>query len=216
MTILQPRQPGPARPMRAVGTIRSAWMASVGAAAIAFSAVYLFSDVLEAIQGDFSTVRLCLTYIGEAAIPLFAIGLYAAQRPRVGRLGLFGAVAYAYSYVFFTTTVMYALVAHSADYDTLTKSFGIWMTIHGLIMLVGGLAFGLAVVRARVFPQWTGFTLMAGVVLVAAASDLPNIARAIAEAFPAAAFTGMGVAALGRSSASTGDCLESLSTVEVD
>jgi hypothetical protein len=49
-------------------------------------------------QGGFSTFRLALTYAGEAAIPLFVIGLYAVQRPRIGRLGLAGAVAYAYSY----------------------------------------------------------------------------------------------------------------------
>jgi hypothetical protein len=44
------------------------------------------------------------------------------------------------------------------------------MTVHGLIMLAGGLAFGLAVVRAGVLPRWTGVCLMAGVVLVVAAS----------------------------------------------
>jgi hypothetical protein len=72
------------------------------------------------------------------------------------------------------------------------------MIIHGLVMLVGGLAFGLAVVRAGVLPRWTGMCLMAGVVLVAAASDLPNIARTVAAALPAVAFIGMGCALLDR------------------
>ena len=163
---------------------------------MAFSAVYLVSDVIELAQGGFSTLRLCLTYAGEAAIPLFVLGLYSAQRPHVGRLGLFGAVAYAYSYVFFTTTVVYALVAGTPNYQTLADVFGPWMIIHGLVMLVGGLAFGFAVARAGVLPRWTGVCLMAGVVLVSAASGLPTLARAVAESLPAAAFAGMGFALL--------------------
>lgn len=170
----------------------------VGLAAIVFSAVYFVSDLIELAQGDFTTARLVLTYIGEAAIPLFVIGLYAAQRPRIGRLGLFGAIAFAYSYVFFTTTVMYALVAGTANYKALTKVFGGWMTVHGVLMLIGGVAFGLAVAASRVLPRWTGICLIAGVVLVVAASGLPNLARTIAAFFPATAFIGMGVALLRR------------------
>jgi hypothetical protein len=174
-----------------------AWLAtSVGLAAIVFTAVYLASDVLEIGQGHFSTARLALTYAGEATIPLFVLGLYAVQRPRIGRLGLFGAAAYAYSYVFFTSTVVYALVAHTPDYEGVTKRFGAWMVVHGLIMLLGGAAFGIAVVRARVLPRWTGVCLVLGVVLVAAASGLPAVARTVAEAVTAAAFIGMGSALL--------------------
>ena len=118
----------------------------LGLAAVGFTAVYLISDLIEVAQGGFSTFRLSLTYAGEAAIPLFVIGLYAVQRPRIGRLGFLGAIAYAYSYVFFTSTVVYALIAGTPNYEALVKVFGAWMTVHGLIMLVGGLAFGLAVV----------------------------------------------------------------------
>jgi hypothetical protein len=168
----------------------------VGLAAVGFTAVYLISDLIEVAQGGFSTFRLWLTYAGEAAIPLFVIGLYAVQRPRIGRLGLVGAVAYAYSYVFFTSTVVYALIARTPNYPALAKIFGAWMTVHGLIMLAGGLAFGLAVARAGVLPRWTGVCLMAGVVLVVAASGLPNLARTLAAAVPATAFIGMGLALL--------------------
>jgi hypothetical protein len=195
MTLLQPQQ----------AQLRSAfdrghaeqwwgWRLWVGWSAVAFSVVYWLSDVVEVVQGDFSTLRLCLTYAGEAAIPLFVLGLYAVQRPRIGGLGLFGAVAYAYSYVFFTTTVMYALIAGTPNYRALANVFGVWMTVHGLVMLLGGLAFGLAVIRTDVLPGWTGIALVVGVILVAAASGLPNLARTIAATLPAAAFTGMGSA----------------------
>jgi hypothetical protein len=176
--------------------MRSWSAAGVALAAIVFSTVYLVSDVVEVVQGGFSTARLVLTYAAEAAIPLFVLGLYILQRPRIGRLGLFGAVSYAYSYVFFTGTVLYALVAHTPDYSALAKIFGSSMIVHGLVMLMGGLAFGAAVVRAGVLPRWTGVGLMAGVVAVVAASGSPTWVRAAAEALPAAAFTGMGWAAL--------------------
>src|SRR3984893_4513743 len=129
---------------------RTGLLLLVGLAAVGFTAVYLISDLIEVAQGGFSTFRLSLTYAGEAAIPLFVIGLYAVQRPRIGRLGLFGAVAYAYSYVFFTSTVVYALAAGTSNWKALGAAFGVWMTVHGFIMVVGGLAFGLAVVRAGV------------------------------------------------------------------
>ncbi len=170
----------------------------VGLATIAFTAVYLISDLIEVAQGNFSIFRLLLTYAGEAAIPLFVLGLYAMQRPQIGRLGLLGAAAFAYSYVLFTGTVLYALIAGTPNYHALTKVFGAWMTVHGLIMLFGGLSFGLAVVRAGVLPRWTGICLMVGVAFVVAASGLPNFARTVAETVPATAFVGMGFALLSR------------------
>ncbi len=171
---------------------------AIGLAAIVFSAVYLLSDVLEVVQGDFSTLRLSLTYAGEAAIPLFVPALYAAQRPRMGVLGLAGALAYAY--VFFTSTVVYALVAGTRNYHDLSDVFGAWMVVHGVVLVLGGVAFGLAVVRAGVLPRWTGLCLMLGVVLVVSASSGSNLARTVAAALPAASFAGMGWALVTRRS----------------
>jgi hypothetical protein len=169
----------------------------IGVAAVVFSALYVISDLLEVAQGGFSPLRLSLTFVSEAAIPFFVLGLYAVQRPYIGRLGLFGALAFSYSYVFFTGTVLLAFVKRIPNYHALTKYVGASMTVHGLIMLVGGLVFGLAVMRARVVPHWTGACLMAGVVCVAAASGLSNVARALAETVTASAFLGMGFALVG-------------------
>lgn len=168
----------------------------VGWAAVLFPSVYFASDLLEVVQGDFTTLRLSLTYVGESALPLVLLGLYAVQRPQIGRLGLAGAVAFAYAYVFFTSTVVYALVDGTRDYDEVTRVFGWAMTLHGAVLVAGGLCFGLGVVRAGVLPSWTGRCLVVGVVLVAAASGSSNTVRTIAAAFPDAALIGMGVAAL--------------------
>jgi hypothetical protein len=67
----------------------------VGLTAVVFSALYFISDVIELAQGGFTTEQVALTYAAEAAIPLYVVGLYAVQRPRIGPLGLAGAVVYA-------------------------------------------------------------------------------------------------------------------------
>jgi hypothetical protein len=171
--------------------------ASVGLIALVFSALYLASDLIEVLQGGFSGGQLGLTLIAEAAIPVFVIGLYRVQRPQIGGLGRCGAAAYAYSYVFFTGTVVYALIDKTGDYAELSRDLQPWMTIHGALMVLAGLAFGAAVMSARVLPSWTGITLMAGVVLVALAQTLPEGLQLSAAAVRDLGFAGMGAALLG-------------------
>jgi hypothetical protein len=168
----------------------------IGAAALGFSVLYLLSDLMELAQGGFSTAQLTLTYVSEAAIPLFVIGIYAVQRPAIGRLGFVGAVGYAYAFVFFTSTVVYALVEDTPDWNALTDQMGSWITLHSLLMVVAGLAFGFAVLRAGVLPGWTGSLLMAGMVAMVVASFLPGAAQTGAAALRDIAFAGMGASVL--------------------
>jgi hypothetical protein len=166
--------------------------ALVGIAAVGFSVLYLVSDVIELAQGGFSSLQLGLTYAAEAAIPVFVLGLYAFQRPQIGRLGLIGAVVYAYSFVFFTGTVVVALVDQTSDWDTLQAQFGVWMTVHSVLMIVAGVMLGTAVARARVLPRWTGITLIAGMVLMAVTSALPDVVRTMSAGVRDLAFAAMG------------------------
>jgi hypothetical protein len=175
----------------------------VGLASIVFPIIYFVADLIETAQGNFSTGRLVLAYIGESAIPFFVLGLYATQRPRIGRLGLFGALAYGYSFVFFTSTVVYALAADLSNWKAVTHVFGGWFILHGAIMVIGGVAFGLASIKAEVLPRWTGILLIIGVVLVAATAGMSNGVRTAAAALPDAAFVGMGLALLRRHSRAT-------------
>jgi hypothetical protein len=68
--------------------------------------------------------------------------------------------------VFFASTVVYALAAGSKNWAAITREFGGWFTLHGAIMVIGGLASGLAIIQAAVLPRWTAACLMAGVVMV--------------------------------------------------
>ncbi|MEA2458002.1 MAG: hypothetical protein QOC95_974, partial [Thermoleophilaceae bacterium] len=126
----------------------------------------------------------------------FLIGLYMVQRPHIGRLGLVSAGAYAYCFVFFTGTVVYALVQNTSDYNALSDDLGLWLTAHGAIMVLAGIGFGVAVIRAQVLPRWTGVLLGAGVVLVALSQGLPEGVGTAAAGVRDLAFAGMGVALL--------------------
>ena len=168
----------------------------IGAVAVVFSLLYLASDVIELLQGGFSTPQLALTYAAEVAIPFFVLGLYVVQRPRIGRIGLIGALAYAYAFVFFTSTVVDALVDHTSDWSALSDRFGAWIAIHSVVMVVSGVMFGVATIRARVLPRWTGMTLILGMLLMTVATALPDGAQTAAAGVRDLAFAGMGASLL--------------------
>ena len=141
--------------------------------AVVSTTAYFLSDVLEASHGGFTTVQLWLTLASEAALPAVAVGLYQVQRPQIGRLGRYGAVAYAVAYLYFTYTVIYALAHGTPDFAALNHALNPAMTVFGAVMVAAGIAFGAATYHARVLPGWTGPTLAAGVVLVVATLGLP-------------------------------------------
>ncbi len=170
----------------------------IGWAAIAFSVLYWLSDLIEVSQGGFSSGQLWLTLIAEAAIPPVVIGIWWLQRDRLGRLGALSAWAYAYAFVFFTFTVVYALVDGTPDYDALTDDLGLSMTLHGAIMLLAGIGFGVAVARAGLLPAWTGYTLAVGVALVVATQTGGDGIQLVAAAVRDLGIAAMGAALLER------------------
>jgi hypothetical protein len=173
----------------------------VGAAALGFSIAYFVSDAIEAVQGGFSTGQLVLTLIAEAAIPFFVVGLYLVQRPPIGRLGAWGAAGYAVAYGFFVWTVIYPLIHDVPDFDALSEIFGVWMFLGGALMVIAGLAFGWASIRAGVLPRWSAVALMAGVVLVAATQGAPEGLQLVAAGIRDLGFAAMGAALLAGSPA---------------
>jgi hypothetical protein len=61
-------------------------------------------------------------------------------------------------------------------------------------MVVAGVAFGAAVIRAQVLPRWTGITLIVGMVLMAVTVSLPDVTQTMSAAVRDLAFAGMGAA----------------------
>ena len=68
-----------------------------------------------------------------------------------------------------------------------------------MLMVVAGIAFGVAVARAGVLPRWTGWTLVAGMVLMAVTAAMPDVLRTVSAGVRDLAFAAMGVAVLHRS-----------------
>jgi hypothetical protein len=137
----------------------------VGSGALVAPALHLASDVLEWISGGFSPLQLSLTYLGFLLMPVLLVGLYAVQRPGISRVGLLGALLYGGAFVYFAHTTLYALQEHISDYATLLARLGGLYALHGVVMIAGGLLFGLASLRARVLPPWAPAVFLAGIAL---------------------------------------------------
>jgi hypothetical protein len=162
--------------------------------AILAPAVHTVTDLLEWLQGGFSPTQLWLNYLAFLPLPAVLLGLYAAQRPRIGTLGLVGAVGYGIAFIYFTHTTLLAVALATPDYETLWSSLGATYTIHGALMIVAGGAFGWATLRAGVFPRWTGATFLAGIALNLALGllPLPDILQTVGTLLRNAGLVGMG------------------------
>jgi hypothetical protein len=65
-------------------------------------------------------------------------------------------------------------------------------------MVVAGVGFGVAVIRARVLPWWTGATLIAGMLLMAVTVGLSAAAQTASAGVRDLAFAAMGATLLVR------------------
>lgn len=165
--------------------------AAFAAASAAASALYVASDAIETVQGGFSTGQLLLTLVAEAAVPFVVLGLAVGQRDRLGRAGWAAAVAYAYAYVFFTGTVVFALVADVADYDSLSERVGAAMFVHGAVMVLAGVVLATASAGTGRLPRSPCAVFALGVVLVAATQLAPDPVPLVAATVRALGLAGM-------------------------
>jgi hypothetical protein len=170
----------------------------IGVAAIAFSGLYVVSDLMELAAGGLYTGQLIVTYLAEASIPFFVLGLHSVQQPRGGWASLVGALMYGVAFVGFSATVLYPLVTGTRDADAVLDDFGAIYGVNAALAFVGGLLFGASVLRARTFPRWTGLALIVGLLLTAllAVLGLPESVQTVGTALRSAGFAGMGVACL--------------------
>jgi hypothetical protein len=150
--------------------------------------------VLEWVHGGFFPVQLWLNYLSFVPVPAVMLGLYAAQRPRITRLGLVGALFYGFAFVYFTHTTLLALALATKTYADLWKHLGVIYTLHGMLMIVGGACFGWASLRAGVLPRWTASTFLLGlsINLLLGLLPAPELLQTIGTAVRNAGLIGMG------------------------
>lgn len=170
----------------------------IGWGAIVAPLAHSLTDVGEWLRGGYSESLLWLNYLAFLPIPVVVVGLATLQRPRIHLVGLGGAVLYGFAFVYFAHTTLFALAVESPGYQQLWDRLGWLYTFHGGLMIVGGLAYGLATARAGVLPQWTAWMFLAGVglnLLVAVLTDSAML-QTVATMFRNAGLVGMGWAFL--------------------
>lgn len=135
----------------------------MGLGAMGTPALHSATDLAEWVQGGFSDWQLWLNYVAFLPMPAVMLGLYVVQRSRASIWAMAGAMVYGFAFIYFAHTTLFALSTHSPDYASLWAELGGTYTVHGGLMVAGGLAFGLATARARVFPAWTAWCFTGGV-----------------------------------------------------
>ena len=74
---------------------------------------------------------------------------------------------------------------------------GAWISVHSVLMVIAGVGFGAAIIRAKVLPRWTGALLILAMVMMAIATVLPDVAQTAAAVARDIAFAGMGASLIG-------------------
>lgn len=166
----------------------------IGVSAIAAPGVHTLTDIAEWIAGGFSTPQLWVNYLAFIAMPFLMVGIYSVQRLKIGLLGLIGSLLYGASFVYFAHTTLYAIAERVPDYETLWARLGNLYTMHGILMILGGIAFGVATYRASVFPRWMSVVFLAGIVLnlVLALVAAPDLFQTLGSALRNLGLIGMG------------------------
>jgi hypothetical protein len=112
------------------------------------------------------------------------LGIYAVHDPRPGTAGLVGALLYGAAFTYFAHTTLYALSEHVSTYEVLWQRLGGIYTIHGGLMVCGGLLFALSALRAAWLPRFSVLLFLAGIVanLVLGLLPSPDILQTIGSA----------------------------------
>jgi hypothetical protein len=170
----------------------------IGTAAIVGPGLHILSDVLEWVGGGFSPTQLWVNYIAFVLMPFLMVGLYAVQRPQAGWAVLWGALLYGTAFVYFSFTTLYALSEHIADYAALWQKLGALYTVHGGLMVVGGVLFAAASRQAGVLPRGAVLAFLAGLLLNLLFSLLPvpDLWQTIGSTVRNLGLVGMGAALL--------------------
>jgi hypothetical protein len=139
-------------------------------------------------------------------MPWLLLGIFAVHDPRPGFVALLGALLYGSAFVYFAHTAQYALLEQVASYEALWRLLGPTYTVHGALMVCGGLLFALPVLRAGWLPRPAVALFIAGILgnLVIWALSAPDIVQVIGSALRNAGLVWMGLAIVASRHRSTG------------
>ena len=170
----------------------------VGAAAIVAPILHSVTDAMEWYQHGFSQAQLWLNYVAFLPMPWLLLGIYAVHDEELGVPALVGALLYGIAFTYFAHTTLYALASHTPTYEALWQQLGSTYTVHGAFMVVGGLLFAGAALRAGGLPRPAIWLFGAGLLvnLLLALVPAPDILQTVGTAVRNAGLVGMGYAIL--------------------
>jgi hypothetical protein len=170
----------------------------VGIAAIVAPLVHSITDLMEWQQHGFSRAQLLLNYLAFLPMAWLLLGFCAVLRPRPGWSALAGAVLYGAAFSYFTFTTVFALVEAVPDYEALWGRLGVTYTIHGGLMVVGGLLFAYGAWNDETLPRLAVAAFATGIAtnLVLALLPAPDLLQTLGSAIRNGGLIGMGVAVL--------------------
>jgi hypothetical protein len=170
----------------------------VGITALIAPALHSITDLMEWYQGGFSTAQLWLNYIAFLPMPWLLLGIYAVHTPKPNIIGLIGALLYGAAFTYFAYTTLYALTDQIPTYEALWSQLGDLYTVHGALMVVGGLMFAWSTFRMGWLPRGALVLFSAGILwnLIFALLPIPDILQTIGSAARNLGLVGMGYAIL--------------------
>jgi hypothetical protein len=173
----------------------------VGVAAVVAPCIHSITDAMEWYQGGFSTSQLWLNYVAFVPMSWLLLGIYAAHDPRPNAAGLIGAILYGAAFTYFAHTTLYALDEHVSTYEALWGRLGDTYTVHGALMVCGGLMFGWSILRAHWLPKACAVLFVGGILanLILSLLPTPDILQTIGSAARNLGLVLMGFAILARS-----------------
>lgn len=172
----------------------------VGIAAIVAPALHFLTDAMEWYQGGFSPAQLWINYIAFLPMSWLLLGIYAVHEARPTLVGLVGALLYGVAFTYFAHTTLYALADHIPTYEALWSHLGALYTMHGALMVFGGLLFAWSALRAGWLPKGALVLFAAGLVwnLILALLPAPDILQTIGSTARNLGLMAMGYAILTR------------------
>jgi len=173
---------------------------AVGVAAIIAPALHSLTDVLEWLNGGFTTAQLWINYVAFLPMSWLLLGLYAAHEERPNAAGLAGALLYGAAFTYFAHTTLYALIDHVATYEALWSRLGNLYTVHGALMVLGGLLFAWSALRVGWLPRGALLLFAMGILwnFLLALLPAPDIFQTIGSAARNLGLVAMGYAILFR------------------
>ena len=168
----------------------------VGVAAIVAPILHSVTDAMEWYQHGFSQAQLWLNYVAFLPMPWLLLGIYAVCDEELGVSALVGALLYGIAFTYFAHTTLDALASHAPTYEALWQQLGLAYTVHGAFMVVGGLLFTRATLRAGELPVPAVWLFGTGLLvnLVLALVPAPDILQTVGTAIRNAGLVGMGYA----------------------